>query len=294
MSGALQDWMGARALGNGAIQKEWRDWLLDKYFDGDEARLGALLSGSERPRIIDIGVGTGVCSLAFLGVERINRSEYFGIDINDCVFDARRYFLEQGVSAESICFQQRDLFDLGNEAGQFDLILAEGVLHHTKSLQEAIEQCSKRLKVGGHLLFYVSRKPAPLRAESDRLIRASLNGLSDAEALEALGPLSELGKTLGDLDAWIEVKQPIAPLGIPAGRISLQRLFYYYVAKAYYKPGWSEEDLKHANFDWFRQLDCQLHSPEEIKAYVEACGLAVRRFKVEDSGVSVVAYRGVS
>lgn len=267
---------------------------MDKYFDCSDTAFDQLLAGTQVPRILDVGVGSGVCSLAFFGVHRLNRCRYHGIDINECVFDARKNFIDSGVERHLLNFQKRSLFELSDQDGYYDLVLAEGVLHHTKDLGGAIDKCGQRLKRGGHLLFYVSKKPSALRMQSDEAIRSALRDLTDEEALTALMPVSKLGKALGDLDAWIELDEPIPALGIPAGHINLQRLFYYYFVKAYYKPTWSLEDINHANFDWFRQMDCHLSTPEEAEELVHEAGLVVKRMHVEDSGISVIAYKGLT
>lgn len=46
-------------------------------------------------------------------------------------------------------------------------------------------------------------------------------------------PLSRLGKVLGELDIEIDVPEAVGLLEIPAGRINLQRLFYWHVFKAF-------------------------------------------------------------
>ena len=57
------------------------------------------------------------------------------------------------------------------------------------------------------------------------------------EAWEAIVPLTRLGQALGELDAVVDVPEDVELLGIPAGPIDVQRLFYWHVVKAYYDRG---------------------------------------------------------
>jgi hypothetical protein len=66
-------------------------------------------------------------------------------------------------------------------------------------------------------------------------------------------------------------------------------LFYWYVIKAYYRPEFSFDEMNHTNFDWFRPLNCQRQTPEEVQQWCEEANLKVERMHAEEAGMYVVA-----
>jgi SAM-dependent methyltransferase len=279
-------WKKRETYESPAVQAEWKRWLLEKYFDGDIQRLDDLLnSGGTRKEILDAGCGSGGSGFLLFG-ERLKEHDYLGVDISDAVLVAEERFKENGVPGR---FIQSDLNSIPKEHGPFDVIFSEGVLHHTDSVEKAIEQLSSRLKIGGKFLFYVYAKKSPIREFTDDMIRSSISGLSNDEAWQAIMPLTKFGKILGDLNAEIEISEDIPLLGIKKGRQNLQRLFYYNVCKSYYRPDYSLEEMNHINFDWFRPLNCYRHTPEEIKVFCDQAGLIIERLNIEDAGISIIA-----
>ncbi len=281
-------WKKRETYESPAMQKEWKRWLFEKYFDGDVTDLDRMLNtGKPKKNILDAGCGSGSSSLLLFS-EHLKFHDYLGVDISDAVFVAKERFIERGIPAR---FEQCDLNSIPEHYGDFDIIFSEGVLHHTDSVGESIAELSKRLNKGGKFLFYVYLKKAPIREFTDDLIRDTISQLSNEEAWEALEPLSKLGKTLGDLNIEIDVEEDIPFLGITAGRHSLQRIFYYKICKAYYRPEYSLAEMNHINFDWFRPLNCYRHSPDEITSFCEMAGLTIERLHIEESGASVIAIK---
>ncbi len=66
--------------------------------------------------------------------------------------------------------------------------------------------------------------------------------LSPDEKWNALYPLTKFGKMLGDLNLEVDVPEAVDLLGIPAGKINIQRLFYWHIFKAYYRPEFSMDE----------------------------------------------------
>jgi len=173
------------------------------------------------------------------------------------------------------------------------MIFSEGVLHHTDSTREALTHVAGFLKPGGRFLFYVYRKKGPIREFSDDYIRNAISELDDPSAWEALFPLTKLGKALGDLNVKVNVTESIPYLNIPAGEIDIQRLFYWHICKAFYKPDWTLDELNNFNFDWYRPQNCHRHTPEEIRAWCGDAGLTIERFNEQESGMTVVAIKSM-
>jgi arsenite methyltransferase len=135
----------------------------------------------------------------------------------------------------------------------------------------------------------VYRKKGPIREFTDDYLRAKLAGMPLDEAWNALRPLTELGKLLGDLDVEVDVPEAIPLLEIPAGRINLQRLFYWHVCKAFYSSDLSLEEMNHVNFDWYAPSNARRHTPEEVRQWCAVAGLETIREVVEEAGITVVA-----
>jgi len=100
-----------------------------------------------------------------------------------------------------------------------------------------------------------------------------------------------LGIALGELDAEIDIKEPIDVLEIPKGKISVQRLFYWHVMKMFYRPDHNLEELNHINFDWYAPANAHRQRPQEVRDWCEADGLHIEREIVEPAGITVIARR---
>jgi arsenite methyltransferase len=266
-----------------ALQSFARSWLLDRYLQGDPQRLHEYFSRGAR--VLDAGCGSGYSALALLG-EHLNHLHYLGVDISTAVDVAQRRFAERGLRGE---FLQADFTCLPFEEPKFDTIFAEGTLHHSDSTRGALEALSALLVPGGHFLFYVYRRKGPLREFSDDFIREHLTGLSDEQAWEALLPLTRLGEHLGRLNVMVDVPEEISYLGIPAGPIDLQRLFYWHLFKVFYRPDLSLEEMNHINFDWYRPRNAHRQSAEDVRRWCQELHLEIAHMDVQEAGITVVA-----
>jgi arsenite methyltransferase len=260
------------------------DWLVKKYHLPISESWEQVISGR---RILDAGCGSSLSALALFG-DHLKTSYYLGVDISESVEVARQRFESRALLGD---FLQASILDLPQEVGTFDVIFSEGVLHHTDSTEEAIKYLSRFLKVNGLFVFYVYSKKAPIREYVDDMIRAKISELSDEEAWNALTPLTLLGKTLGEMNQTVVISEDIKLLEIPAGEYNLQRLFYYYIMKMFYREDFSIEEMNHINFDWYRPENCHRQTPEEVRRWVIESGLTVESLNVEESGISVVARR---
>jgi SAM-dependent methyltransferase len=267
------------------VQIETERWLLERYCDGDRTYLEKLL-GDEGKIIID--AGCGAChSAILLFKDLLKKHDFLGIDVSDAINVAKDRFNEKGYKGEFLHANLLDLPMIPNES--VDMIFSEGVLHHTDSTEDAIKYLSSKLKKGGHFLFYVYKKKAPIREFTDDHIREQLSSLSDNEAWNEMYSLTKLGKVLGDLDLEIEIPEDIPYLGIEKGKINLQRFFYWNICKMYYRPEYTIDEMNHVNFDWFRPKNCHRHTEEEILRFCLESNLEILRFNIQDAGITVVS-----
>ncbi len=262
-----------------------RAWMVERY--GDPAEWPWLAEHGERPLLVDAGCGAGVAGLE-LFAPILDRVRYLGVDLTDAVDVARQRFAARGAPG---AFLQADLLNLPLEPGCADLIFSEGVLHHTDSTQAALRALVDILAPGGRLLFYVYRRKALIREFTDDAIREQLQSLTPAEAWQALEPLTKLGIALGELGVEVEVPEDIELLGIPAGTLDLQRLFYWHLFKAYYDPEMTFGEMHHINYDWYAPRIAHRHTPDEVRGWCEDAGLAVEDVHVHLAGITVRARR---
>lgn len=264
-------------------KKVAREWELQGFFAGDECAIGNVVFPG--CRFMDAGCGSGFSALALFG-DILDHAHYLGVDISSAVDVAKQRFAEGGIKAE---FMQADLLSLPFKEPIFDVIFSPGVLHHTDSTEQGIKRLASVIVKGGKFLFYVYRKKAPIREWTDDYVRDAIRKLNDEEAWKVLEPLTKLGIALGELNAEVAVPEDIPILGIPKGRIDVQRLFYWYVIKAYYRSEFSLDETNHINFDWFRPLNCHRQTPEEVRKWCEEANLRIDRMHAEEAGIYVVA-----
>ncbi len=128
-----------------------------------ENSLMAFLGSNELrgARFLDIGCGSGLFSLAALG---LGARQVMAIDIDPESVAATRRLL--GEAAPDGGWQARSVsvFDLDpNETGPFDVVYAWGVLHHSGDMWRAVEQAGRFVRPGGLMLLALYRKTALCR-----------------------------------------------------------------------------------------------------------------------------------
>jgi len=269
-----------------AVRDAARAWLLARYCGGDDAVLDGWLAGG-RKRIVDAGCGAGFSALLLFG-ERLREHDYLGVDISSAVDVARARFAAADVPGE---FMQHDIATVPLAPASVDLVFSEGVLHHTDDPAATLRHLAGALRPGGLVLFYVYVKKSPVREFTDDYVRAQLMSLDDAAAWAALEPLTKLGIALGELGATVEVPEDVTLLGIPKGRYDVQRLFYWHVCKAFYRPDFTLDEMNHVNFDWFRPVNCHRQTPDDVRVWCQAAGLDVDTIRVEEAGMTIIARR---
>jgi len=278
-------WKKRNTYESNSMHDNSRRWLKERYLGSEKNTVLLKKWLPDGTKFLDVGCGAGFSAL-LLFEKYINQIHYLGVDISSAVDVADKRFKERNVRGE---FLQADILKLPFSGPTFDIIFSEGVLHHTDSTEKALKYLATLLIPGGRFMFYVYRKKGPIREFSDDFIRNHLSAMDDKHAWDALFPLTKLGKILGDLNLKVNIPEEIPFLGIPAGPIDLQRLFYWYILKIYYRPEWALEEMNHVNFDWYRPLNCHRHTPEEIKKWCDEVKLKIEHMDIQDSGITVVA-----
>ena len=142
-------------------------------------------------------------------------------------------------------------------------------------------------------MFYVYKRKGPVREYTDDYIREKLQNMSPEESWKAMEPLTQLGISLGELDAEVEIPKPIEILDIPAGRINLQRFFYWHVAKMFYRPDLTFDEMNHINFDWYAPANAHRQSPDEVRDWCQQVNILIEHEVVEDAGITIIARKEI-
>ena len=265
-----------------------RTWYAERY--GNVADAAWWDSYGPSPLLLDAGCGAGISSLELFGA-RLGQVRYLGVDISKAVDRAQARFREQELLG---AFLQTDVKSLPLSPESVDVIFSQGALHHTDSTEEAFASLARLLKPGGRFLFYVYREKGPVREFTDDEVRGRLGTMSLDDAWEALIPLTRFGKYLGDLDIEIDVPLSIEFLDIPSGPISLQRFFYWHIAKAFYHPDLTLEEMNHINFDWYVPANAHRHTCEDVRAWCADAALEIEHENLQPAGITVIARRALA
>jgi len=276
-------WAKRETFESDAVRRRSRDWLIERYGEVEDASWWS--DYDEPPLVVDAGCGAALSALELFGA-RLSRIRYLGVDVSDSVDVAARRFAERGYPA---AFMQADITDPPLADASVDVIFSEGVLHHTDSTEGSLSRLARLLVPGGRFLFYVYRRKGPIREFTDDYIRDLIQHMTPDEAWEALMPLTKLGKALGELEVEIDVPEDVDLLGIPAGRIDVQRLFYWHVLKAYYRPDYDLGELNHITYDWYAPRNAHRQTVEDVRTWCADAGLTIERENVQEAGITVVA-----
>jgi arsenite methyltransferase len=262
-----------------------RTWYVERY--GDAANASWWDDYGPEPLLVDAGCGAGISAIELFG-DRLRSVRYLGVDVSSAVDRAAATMGERQIPAS---FMQADIGTLPLAPGSVDVIYSQGVMHHTDSTSATFRHLASLLNVGGRFLFYVYRRKGPVREFTDDYVRQQLSAMTLDEAWNAMMPLTRLGQQLGQLDVALEVAEDVPLLGISAGLVPVQRFFYWNIAKAFYHPDLTLDEMNHINLDWYAPANAHRHSVEEVREWCADTGLVVEHENVQPAGITMIARR---
>jgi SAM-dependent methyltransferase/uncharacterized protein YbaR (Trm112 family) len=255
-------------------------WYCKKFGLEDRSDLAAFYR--DRDRVLEVGPGSGF-NTRFIAEQC--RGEVYALDISDAAFTT----FENTRDLPNCTVVQADLMEAPFRDGFFDLIIADGVLHHTPDTQAAVRALYRKVRPGGQLFFYLYRKMGPARQFCDSHIRAHFTKLPPEECYAACEGITELGRELSRLNATITLSRPIEILGVAAGTHDVQRLIYYTFLKCFWNDAFDFETNNMVNFDWYHPHDAWQHTEDEVRGWLDELG--VREYQFNDAnpnGISVL------
>lgn len=254
-----------------AFQKKWMLELYGfKTIDGFKDFL------KDKKVIIDAGCGLGFKS-AWLA-ELAPHAIVFGIDFSESIFVAARRYK----TISNLYFCRGDIANLPFKEGSIDFVLCDQVIHHTEVPQKTFNHLASLLTPTGKFACYVYAKKAVPRELVDDYFRKQTHQLSHEEMWAFSDQLTELGKTLSELN--IKFTSPDIPaLGIKGGEYDLQRFIYWNFIKCFYHPQWTKLENDSCNFDWYSPSNAERYSADEYKQWAHQANLKIDFFRSEEA-----------
>ena len=97
---------------------------------------------------IEVGIGSGSSSRLWCKQAK----EFHGVDISKAIYDVSnnlKFFCVNPI------LSQADINNLPYRDESFDVIVSNGVFHHTPNTKTSLKNSLKKLKVGGFCIFYI-------------------------------------------------------------------------------------------------------------------------------------------
>ena len=113
--------------------------------------------------------------------------------------------------------------------------------------------------------------------------------MSPEQAWKAMEPLTRLGIAFGELNAKVTVPDDVDLLGIKAGEYDVQRFLYWNVAKMFYRPDLTFDEMAHINFDWFAPVNAHRQTEQEVRKWCNDSGFDIEREVIEEAGITMIA-----
>ena len=242
------------------------------------------LSLFENKIVLDVGVGSGASSRLWAPKAK----EFHGVDIGNGIYRAKKTL---GDSVKNPIISHSDLHYLPYPDESFDVIVSNGVLHHTLSTKNALKSIYPKLKKGGLVIFYIYKVKAPLREFSDDYIRNLLSNLSPEEAFEKTKSITKLAESLHNQQIRITIPEDVPLLGFRKGEYDLQRFIYQNIFKLFWKKSMGFYESNMENFDWYYPKYSWRHTEQEIKDWCTEFNLTPKLIKENYSGFTCHAFR---
>lgn len=247
-------------------------WYLDLYGFKSEDQLRQYLS--EQRIIFDAGCGLGYKAAWF--AELAPQALVIGMDFsNACKQAARNYS-----NIKNLFFVKGDIAETGLPDSSIDYVSCDQVIMHTEAPEETFSELARITKKGHDLACYFYAKKAVPRELLDDYFRLKCKEVSTDQLWEMSHQLSELGKTLSELNVMIKVPD-IPLLGIKGGVYDVQRFIYWNFIKCFWNSELGYATSVATNFDWYSPSNARRFSEGEVRSLINKNNLVVTHFHAE-------------
>lgn len=256
------------------LYKMQKTWYLKLYGFETEEKLAEYLQ--TKKIIFDAGCGLGYKAKWFADLSP--DSIVIGMDFSDaCIIAANNY-----QETKNLYFIKGDIADTPFKDDTIDYVSCDQVIMHTEVPEDTFAELTRITKKGGEFSCYVYAKKALPRELLDEYFRTYCNNLTHEELWDMSEKLTQIGKTLSELN--IEINVPDIPqIGIKGGQYDLQRFLYWNFIKCFWNEELGPETSIATNFDWYSPSNAKRYSEEEYKSMIENNHLRVNYFHSEEA-----------
>ena len=173
------------------------------------------------------------------------------------------------------------------EDGSYDLIIADGVLHHLKNTAKSIKLLYKKLAKGGHMYVYLYKKQGKIREFTNDYVRFQIKDMKPEQAIKTMESLTTLGMELSKVKTKIKI-DAVPILGLEAGEYTPQEIMYYGVIKCFWNDAFSFEVNNMNNYDWFAPEYAVRFSEEDVKKMMSDIGANYKLNDANRNGISIL------
>jgi SAM-dependent methyltransferase/uncharacterized protein YbaR (Trm112 family) len=254
-------------------------WYCRKFGVPDRDALAAIYRDCKQ--VLEVGPGSGF-NTHFIA--SVCSGHVYALDMSDAAFTT----YENTRDLPNCTVVQADLMDAPFRDDFFDIVIADGVLHHTPDTRLAMRALYAKVRPGGRFFFYVYKRMGAMRQFCDQYIREAFTKLPAEECYQACEGLTELGRELSRLNVTVTLDKPIPVLGIPAGTHDIQRLLYYNFVKCFWNEAFDYQTNNMVNFDWYHPRNAWQHTEDEVRNWLAE--LEVVDYSINDAnpnGISV-------
>lgn len=253
-----------------------KTWYLKLYGFKDENSFADFLSNKKY--IFDAGCGLGYKAKWFADLSP--NSTVIGMDFSDaCEIAAKNY-----KDTKNLYFIKGDIAKTPFLDNSIDYVSCDQVIMHTQNPEETFTELTRIVSDSGRGEFacYVYAKKALPRELLDDYFRKYCKSLSHDELWDMSKKLTQLGKTLSDLNIEIDVPD-IPQLGIKGGKYDIQRFIYWNFLKCFWNEELGVDTSDATNFDWYSPSNAKRYSEQEFKQMIKNNKLKIEHFHQEEA-----------
>jgi len=252
-----------------AMQKEW---YLKLYGFATENDLSKFLE--TKKYIFDAGCGLGYKAKWF--ADLAPNSVIIAMDFSDaCMIASKKY-----KDTKNLFFIKGDIAKTPFLDNSIDYVSCDQVIMHTEVPENTFQELTRVTKK--EFSCYVYAKKALPRELLDEYFRSYCKDLSNDELWDMSNKLTQLGKTLSDLNIKIDVPD-IPQLNIKGGKQDIQRFIYWNFLKCFWSEDLGYDTSVVTNFDWYSPSNAKRYSEEEYKLMIENNNLTIKYFHSEEA-----------
>ena len=196
--------------------------------------------------------------------------------------DSINYASKEYKHLKNLFFIRGDIANTGFKENVINYVSCDQVLQHTENPEETFAHLTKITKNNDVFSCYVYAEKALPRELLDEYFRKKTHEIDRNDLLDLSKQLTELGKTLTDLN--IKINFPEIPLlGIKGGKQDLQRFFYWNFLKCYWNEELGQDISTSTNFDWYSPSNATRYSEDEFKDLIKNNNLEIEHFHSEEA-----------